>query len=440
MGDEKERAKAIVAECERQGISPVRIVFRTAETTTVGMHKGQADQALVTTDNAVLVTGVVAGKLVSHGFASLEDQTPAEIAEALRAVDATGRPYKPEWFTKPGARLGKSDTYSSRLAELPLPFLKKAAAAVDQAASGYDRQVTLSAAASSHFSGKVLLLSSDGLDLGYRFDGFRLSSRVEVQGPDGKSHTASDTKEFHKNLDALDEKGFGEKVAAQALEKLGSRPVVSGTYAAVLAPAVAAALLVAATAHLSGTRIKKHLSVYEGKLGQDVFSPLLTVLNDPFIASGQATPFDSEGTPTEKFMAIDHGRLRCFFLDNEYGAELGQKSNGCYGGSECRAQYLVVTPSDTPASRLASDLGEGLIVTEIRGLETGLNRATLEFTLPFFGFMVADGHKTGPVAGTIAGKADELLLGITGVSREREDRSGCLCPWFAVQSLKASGD
>uniref|UniRef100_A0A8C5IGW7 NADP-dependent oxidoreductase domain-containing protein n=1 Tax=Junco hyemalis TaxID=40217 RepID=A0A8C5IGW7_JUNHY len=136
-------------------------------------------------------------------------------------------------------------------------------------------------------------------------------------------------------------------------------------------------------------------SVYKDQFGKDAFSPLLTILNDPIISSVQSTPFDTEGNATEKFMAIDHGRLRCFFLDTEYGEILNIRSNSCatYGIPE--SQYFVVAPSADNTSLGLIRLGQGtwhfgenrkLYEAEIESIRYGIqNGVTLIDTAEMYG-------------------------------------------------------
>ena len=111
-------------------------------------------------------------------------------------------------------------------------------------------------------------------------------------------------------------------------------------------------------------------------------------------------------------MAIDHGRLRCFFLDTEYGEILNIRSNSCatYGIPE--SQYFVVAPS-------ADNTSLGLI----RSVDNGY---------------IVEGKIGKPVRGTIKGKADEFLRDVIGLSSEREDCSieAALCPWFLIDNVE----
>ena len=225
----------------------------------------------------------------------------------------------------------------------------------------------------------------------------------------------------------------GSILLARALVRaFGAKPVL-------VCPQAAAIILSAACSHLDGKRIAEGKSVYQGKLGTDVFSETLIVLNDPFTASDFARPFDMEGTPTEKFMAIDRGRLRCLFLNCEYAEKNGGKTNGCAGlGDACRCQYLVVTPSATGVAEMVSSMGEGLILEEIDNTrELRVDPETLDYRIPFTGWIVHEGQRQTPVSGTLLGNAAEACQKIDEISRERGDFYGCLTPWFRIPDQRA---
>ncbi len=436
MSDEQEKVliQAILDEGSKAGIAPLRIRIETDEYLTATTLDGINATLATTSSVKLFAAGILSGKLVDYTSDTPLAPTPKDVVSGLKASLPNGRSYKPEWFTKPGARLGKSDTYSSKLAAIPSEIVKKSALKVYMSAKAYSPKVDKVSATATLFKGRVLLISSDGLSLSYKRDSYGVGGEVEAKDG-GEKASFADSRHFYKNLDSLDERAIGQALSGSALAKLGAQKAKAGVSMAVLSPSVSAYLLRAATTHLSGTNIVGGKSVYAKDLGKDVFSPMVTVLNDPFMASGHAKPFDGEGTPTEKFMAIDHGRLRCFFLDNECGELLGQKSNGCHGSFGCEAQYLVVTPSDGPATHLFNEAKEGVIVSEIAG-KGKIDYDTLSFSLPFAGFAISSGLKSEPIMGEISGKLDELLKNVVSVSREREDCFGCFCPWFLVKDLK----
>jgi len=137
-------------------------------------------------------------------------------------------------------------------------------------------------------------------------------------------------------------------------------------------------------------------------------------------------------------MAIDHGRLRCFFLDNQYGELLNEKTNGCHtSGADCECQYIVANASDSNTMEmLISNLGKGIVVRHFReNLTDKINKDTLDFEIEFIGTLV-DGTDRKCVGGVLKGNVSKILTEISDLSREREDRNGCLTPAFLIESIE----
>lgn len=434
--DEKELLVSLVDKCQKASLSPVRVVYDVNELTIIhsenGVFKGTEKKRVY----SLIVSGMKDGKLLKTSVE--EDLKKIDVDSLIKELlKAKGEEYKADWFVKAGARLGKTDSFSNNLNKLPDAIFEKSILKVDNAVK---ENVPSLVSVNSSFirnNGMTYLYSSDGLALSFKKNGLRLTATASALGKDKKTYSYTDYHIFHKNLDLLDEKAFGILIATRLNEKLDSKLCPKGKYKAILSPEVASQILLIGAQQLSGKKIAEHQSVYEDSMGKDVFSPLLTILNDPFIGSDFSRPFDGEGTPTEKFMAIDHGRLRCFFLDNQYGDLLNSKTNGCHTENDsCECQYIVVTPSDSNSvNALINEMKDGLLIRNFTSdLKEATSPKTLSFKVGFEGNLYKDGIGK-PVHGTVKGKIGSVLKGIVNLSKVREDKNQCLCPYFVIDSI-----
>ena len=445
MEDERETRMLtdLARACQERGVTALRVVLSVLDMDET-ISEGEDPATSLSTETKLYLEGVKEDKL-GHLIVLEPGEIPdyQSIASQLVEKITNGRPYSVSHFVKTFSRLGKSDSYSAKLDKLPEGLCVNSCRRVREAALKACPSATSIRSEVLHWVGHTTMLSFDSIQdtepsrQSYRRDGIRLKCIIEAER-DGETIRSSHRQSIHKTLDNLDEERFGTEAGKATENRFGATPIGEYQGDVLLCPAASAYLLYAACTHLDGNMIYQGQSVYRDKLGTDCFSEQLTVLNDPFIASDYARPFDWEGTPTEKFMAIDHGRLRCLFLDNQFAFLLSMKSNGCHNLDDVAPQYLVVTQSDKHFTALFQELKDGLVVEEIFTEKGTFDPLSLEFTLPFSGGLLKDGKRVETKKGVLKGRADRVMSSIKSVSREREDHFNCLAPWFLVSDIEVA--
>ena len=118
----------------------------------------------------------------------------------------------------------------------------------------------------------------------------------------------------------------GREAARKALALVGARPCKTGSYTLVLDREVAAALLSTVAQALSADAVQKGRSVFVGKLGAAIGSPLLTLVDDGLHPDGMATcPFDGEGVPQQTTTLLEGGVLRLVPARQPVRAQRGRR-------------------------------------------------------------------------------------------------------------------
>ena len=80
----------------------------------------------------------------------------------------------------------------------------------------------------------------------------------------------------------------------------------------------------------------------------------------------------------------------------------------------------IAAGEDTPES-LREKLGNGLYITDLKGLHAGTDAVTGDFSIESAGFLVENGKLTVPVHSfTVAGNFFDLLKSIAGVANNVE--------------------
>jgi PmbA protein len=227
-----------------------------------------------------------------------------------------------------------------------------------------------------------------------------------------------------------------EEIAAQAIEyfRMAEQiaPIESGEMPVIFTPGGLIALLLSLGLAVDGKSVYLGASPLQDKLGQQIASPSLTILDDPFIEYGSRTSaFDDEGIARKVTPLIEKGVLRNFIYDQDTAGRAGTKPTG--HGSTRNLTNLVINPGNTSYETMIRNTSKGLLVHAFLGLGQG-NPINGEFSVNvFLGYKIENGKLVGRVKDVmLAGNAFEALKDITAISKEREWVSG---PWVWVAGL-----
>src|SRR5215469_14015581 len=120
-----------------------------------------------------------------------------------------------------------------------------------------------------------------------------------------------------RHLSRLEAPEHVGKVAAQrALRRLGARKVKTQHVPVILDPLVANSILQHIFEGVNGDSVYRGASFLAGKLGQQIASVSVTVIDDGAMVGGFGTsPFDGEGIPTRRTVVIENGTLVSYLLN-----------------------------------------------------------------------------------------------------------------------------
>jgi TldD protein len=111
--------------------------------------------------------------------------------------------------------------------------------------------------------------------------------------------------------------GYGREAVRQAMVALEAVPAPAGEMVVVLGPGWPGILLHEAIGHgLEGDFNRKGTSAFSKRLGEKVASDLCTVVDDGTLPLRRGSlNVDDEGTPTQRTVLIENGRLACYIQD-----------------------------------------------------------------------------------------------------------------------------
>jgi PmbA protein len=215
--------------------------------------------------------------------------------------------------------------------------------------------------------------------------------------------------------------------AQRATRLLGSTKPRSERVTVVLDPWVTAQFLGILAFTLNGESVLKGRSLFADRLGEEVASPLITLLDDPTDTRAfTATETDGEGLATRRNVLLRDGVLQ-MFVHNAYTARRmntvstgsavrGFKSTPSVG---CMATTLV--PGDKTQAQLIAEVGDGLLVQDVAGLHSGVNPISGDFSTGAEGLRIKGGEIADPVREfTIASTLQKMLKDVAAVGNDLE--------------------
>ena len=225
---------------------------------------------------------------------------------------------------------------------------------------------------------------------------------------------------------ALDPEAIGAEAAERALALVGARQPESRRCPVVLDAFVAASFIGFIGSMLSAESVQRGRSLFADREGDEIADPALALADDAIDPDGPASsPFDGEGSPSRRTPLIENGRLLTFLFDARTARRGGRAttanaSRGSYRSPpSVGTTNLVLEPGDRRLEELFREAGDGLYVTEVAGLHSGVNPVSGTFSVGASGRLVENGEPAGPVRElTIASDLVSMLQGVRAVGSE----------------------
>jgi PmbA protein len=313
----------------------------------------------------------------------------------------------------------------------------------ERAALEYDKRITNSEGASfGRASGAFALATSGGFRGGYAGSYASLSVSPVADDEGGKKRT-SGYWTARRQLAKLEDEAFvGREAARRTLRMLGAKKVATGSYPVVFERDVARSLLGHFASCVVGDSIYRRSSYLIDRIGTEVASPLVTIVDDPLILGGPGSrPFDGDGLPSRRNVVVHRGRLETYLLDTYGARKLGAKSTGSAAGmtgTGAGTSNFVLQSGSTPAAEIVKQTRRGLYVTQMMGF--GFNAVTGDFSRGAAGYWIEDGELAFPVSEvTISLNFDKLLKSIDLLGDDLDLKSSIASPSFRVAEMTVAG-
>jgi PmbA protein len=226
-------------------------------------------------------------------------------------------------------------------------------------------------------------------------------------------------------FDDLDPEAIGREAGERAVSLLGGQPVPTQVGTVVLDPIVGAEVLTALASSLSAEAWQKQRSFLLDRMGQQVGSDMVTLMDNGRMKRGLASaPFDGEGVPTAATRLIDEGVLQNLIYDSYSASKAGVTSTGNAQRGGHRSvpslgpSNFYMQPGSLSRDEIIAGVEKGLYVISV--MQTGgIDPVTGDCSMGANGLWIENGRIVGPVGGvTIATTLNNFLMNITQVGSD----------------------
>lgn len=212
----------------------------------------------------------------------------------------------------------------------------------------------------------------------------------------------------------------------RALLMLSARPAPTGAMPVVLSSEAGGTMIHEAVGHgLEADLALGGFSIYQGKIGQEVASPLVTVIDDATLAGRRGSfSFDDEGVPAQKTVLIENGVLKRYMYNRLTAGKSGENSTG-NGRRESykfkpsvRMTNTMIQPGNDDPDSIIKDTDHGLLVRKMGGGQVNTIRGDFVFEVQE-GYLIKGGKIGDPVRGaTLTGNGPDVLKKIDRVGSD----------------------
>lgn len=229
---------------------------------------------------------------------------------------------------------------------------------------------------------------------------------------------------------------FAREAVRQALVNLDAIDAPAGPMQVVLGPGWPGVLLHEAVGHgLEGDFNRKGTSAFSNRIGQQVASPLCTIIDDATIPNRRGSlSIDDEGTPGQKTVLIEDGVLKGYMHDKLNSSLMGTTSTG-NGRRESYAHQPMprmtntfMLAGDSDPEEIIQSVDLGVYAVAFGGGQVDITSGQFVFSATE-AYLIENGKKSSPIRGaTLIGNGPEIMTRVSMVGNDLElDRGVGVC-------------
>tara|TARA_B100000686_G_C16806906_1_gene992103 strand:- start:38775 stop:40127 length:1353 start_codon:yes stop_codon:yes gene_type:complete len=421
---------------KESGASQSEAVASVSQGSSVAVRKGEIETVEHTRDRGLAVTVFFGDRI---GNATTSDYSVTSIRQAVKSACSIAR------FTEddPCHGLADADLLATKFPdldlyhpiELSIDEMVNGAQRCEQAALDYDRRIQNSeGSAIDSQEGTEVYGNSNGFMGENKKTRYGVSCSVvgEENGNMQRDYWYSVARNFG---DMQDVSEVGKTAGARTARRLNSRKISTCRVPVLFEAPVATSLLSHFIGAISGGSLYRRASFLLDHLGKQIFPEFVRIYEQPLLPRAIGSrAYDSEGVVTDSSDIVVGGILERYVLSSYSACRLGLKTTGNAGG----IHNLTINGGDRDLNGLITDMGKGLVVTELIGF--GVNLVTGDYSRGAAGFWVENGEIQFPVEEvTIAGNLKEMFQSILAIGSDIDTKQNIRSGSILMDSLAIAG-
>ena len=447
MLDMKQAAEHVLMLAAEKGHKDVDVVVERDDSLSIEIQDGKVEKVEQSTSLGLGVRVLEEGRT---GLASTERLSQQSISHAFQNACENAKlqdPTQVEMLNAP-SQIPDSSTlelYNPALDQLNADDLTLLGLSMEDAVKAADeRVVSIPYLGVSRGRNESLLLSSRGVSYSQQSNEVAAWCGPLLQDGDSRK---SGMQIYHRRLwDPQAGKRIAEEAVEKAVELLKASPISGGKLPVVLDEYMAPRFLGMFFGAFSAESAQRGMSRLQGKFGETIAIPELTLLDDPHRQGANRSCFlDAEGYLTKPLPLIEDGVFRNFLYhvesaNKENKSSTGHAVRGYSGGISTRSHNLVWPTGEFSLEQLCAQNSKCLFVTQLEG-QAGCNPVSGDISIGVQGFLMENGRRVQPVDSiTLAGNFFDLLLNIQGSGNTYQpELTHSFIPALLIEGLTVSG-
>ena len=429
--------KLALAEAKRLGVDEAEVAISEDTGQSVTARLGEVESIEYTNDRGI---GVTVYRDSRKGSASTSDISP----EAIRETAQKAASFADHTARDKCAGLAEPDLMCTEIPDLELdhPWQIDAPAAIDlavrceKAALDFDNRIINSEGGTVWTSrGRRAYGNTHGFVGGYARSSHSIYCVVLAE--EGGAMQRDYYYSAARDPNELEDIGTVGRTAAQrTVARLGARKIDTTRAPVLFTPELARGFIGHAISAITGSAQYRKASFLLDSVGDKVFPGFVTIEERPHIPKGMSSaPYDAEGVATYDRDIVSDGVLQAYVLSSYSARRLGLQTTANAGGT----QNLIVSSNAKDQAELLTQMGNGLLVTELIG--SGVNGVTGDYSRGAVGYWIENGEIAYPVHEvTIAGNLRDLFRQIVAIGDDRDIRGGIRCGSLLVEGMTIAGN
>jgi len=415
--------------------------------TEVKVYGGEVESFTSATSAGIGIRVIRDGRVGFAHAGTLEPEVMSEtLAEARDNLEFSEPDEWVEMAEPDGGTPIVHDHWADSVADTPTETKIQMAMDLEDSVMTADERVTgVRTAMYSDSSGEMALATSTGIRATDRGTGAYIS--VSAMAKDGDETQIAGGYDVNFGPHSLSIDQAAQDAVHRVTRLLGASQPASAKLTIVLEPRMAATIIGIVVGMLNGERMLKGRTPFLDRVGEQVASPLLSVIDDPTDArSFGATSVDDEGQTCRARPLIESGVMQGFLHNTYTGRRSGEGTTAnavrSYRSSPGVGPHAVImAPGEGSLDEIIAGVDNGVLVTSMSGLHSGVNAISGDFSVGAEGLMIRDGELAEPIReATIASTIQKMLTDIVAVGADTEWQPGGSGPVsIAIADVSMSG-